>query len=214
MTYMSVAKGLNRFKRNKRGVTAVEYAAMLAVIAGVIIVPVADAGGNLQQIFCKMSGATGGAACPDTKASAPAVQPISFPSNVFVQNFSIIESGVGGIGQVAQAGPDGQTNSPILSFAFYDITSQQSPWGAVASSPAEAATLSAACAAGSAPLVGSGFPSGPANGVPVVTTISSTSQSQLNTLGDNPSFYAGLPPFIKAPTFSASDSVVTCYAPK
>jgi len=71
---------LMSFKRNRRGVTGVEYGVLLALIAGIIIVPVATMGTSVQQIFCKTGGVLGGAACPDAQAATtPGAGKTPFP---------------------------------------------------------------------------------------------------------------------------------------
>jgi Flp pilus assembly pilin Flp len=73
---------LTSFKRNRRGVTGIEYGVLLALIAGLVIVPVAAMGTSVQQIFCQMGGVLGGAACPDASASAgtPGAGEVPFPN--------------------------------------------------------------------------------------------------------------------------------------
>ncbi len=219
MTYMNVTKGLNRFKRGKRGVTAIEYAMLLALIAGVIIVPVANAGGNLQQIFCKMSGAIGGTACAD------AAPPISFPAT---QAFYISGSGFPGAIDLAnssfelgfvvspldtsgnpifQSGPftSGPATAPQTFATFSPTNAPGSPWGSITDNSTTLAALQAACKSGTSPV--GGFATGPASGVPVVTSLSQTSAAELSALGDNPAQYIGPS---TPPTFASTDSVITC----
>ncbi len=49
--------------RGDRGVTAVEYALILALIAGVIIVVVTTLGTDIQNAFCTVTKSLGGGAC-------------------------------------------------------------------------------------------------------------------------------------------------------
>lgn len=60
---------LSAFKRNRRGVTATEYGVLLALVAGLIIVPVTELGGNVKQAVCEVGGSIGGAPCPDANAA-------------------------------------------------------------------------------------------------------------------------------------------------
>lgn len=55
---------------DKKGVTGIEYGMLLALIAAVVIVPVASSGASVRQIFCQVGGSIGGTACADASASA------------------------------------------------------------------------------------------------------------------------------------------------
>ncbi len=54
------------FSRGDRGVTAVEYALILALIAGVIIVVVTTLGTDIRTEFCNVTKSLGGGSCGTT----------------------------------------------------------------------------------------------------------------------------------------------------
>lgn len=213
---------LSRFKRSRRGVTGVEYGMLLALIAAVVIVPVINIGVGTKQIFCEMGGAIGGAACPDAQASTtPAVQAIDFQQTAIPNirpSDSIYSTSTGDlsgviVGPSAEAmypsGPLGPTytstgNQSLATFSASNASG--SPWGAITDNSGSLAAFSAACSAGTAPAASvREVPAGPAGGIPVVTSISSTPAAELQTLQ-----YGAQ---TSGASFSAGDSVVTCYAP-
>lgn len=224
---------LTRFKLARRGVTGVEYAMLLSLIAAVIIVPVISLGGGTEQIFCNMGGAIGGAACPDSSASTspPGTIPIVFPTGNKLEDepgptADIMTSSVSAYGYVF--GPNNSQYFGNDGMYVYDYSSGGTasvvaftstpggPWGAITPNSAALAAMTTACENGTAPIPG--YNSGPAGGVPVVTTLGATSQTELSALGDNPSEDVSTAPPAYSyetppPSFSSSSQVLTCYAP-
>jgi Flp/Fap pilin component. len=220
--------------RDKAGVTGVEYAMLLSLIAAVVIVPVISTGASLQQIFCNMGGAIGGAACADASAAAtspPGTSPLIFPTGntveeqpgptanilanadeaygfVFTPNNSLY-FGNNGM-DTYQYSSDGTAS--VVAFS----SASGAPWGAITPDPAALANMETACENGTAPI--QGYNAGPTGGVPVVTTIGGTSQQELSALGDNPDEDVSTAPApysseTPAPVFAPTSQVLTCYAP-
>lgn len=207
---------------DRKGVTSIEYAMLLSLIAAVVIVPVVSTGASLQQIFCTMGGAIGGAACADASAATtptPTAVPIVFPPAADIaMSINAMSASAGFLRMDEYAeGSDTEVTGTILTTSQtgvpYSVTSPISivsfgsgspgPWGAIADNSADLALMNAACAGGASPLSTFGVPAGPVGGVPVVTSIANAPPGELKMLGYDDS----------ALNFSGSDSVVTCSAP-
>jgi Flp pilus assembly pilin Flp len=212
--------------RGQRGVTAVEYGMLLALIVGVIFAVVVRLGDNTRVLYCEMAqdvAVAGGAPSYHfspallSEGCTPAVQPISFPATVvrfsgeFGNNgiidgdFGDLEDPIGEIFDVA--GTTDYSPAGVQSFVqYYGQTGGGSPWAAVSATPATTAALESACATSSVPFPTSNVSfAGPPLGVAETTTIASTGAAELQTLGDDPSEYTGgyIPPF------NPTESVVT-----
>jgi len=221
-------------KRNKRGITAIEYGVLLALVAGVIFAGVTRLGDNTRVLYCEMAqdvAVAGGA--PDMKFSpalfaagcSPAVQPIAFPytavrwsgefgnPGIIYGDGGYLEDPIGEVFDVTDS--PGYSSAGTQSFVQYGDGTAGFPWAAVAATPAEAKLLQSACVNGTTAFpsdVGS-FP-GPTLGVAQTTTIATTGAAELQSLGDDPSEYLGVNSGALVPSFAPTQPVVTCYAPK
>ena len=206
--------------RDKAGVTGVEYAMLLSLIAAVVIVPVISTGASLQQIFCNMGGAIGGAACADASAATtPAVQAIAFPQTSVAnigpsdQLFDTSTGSLDGViispaaASIYPVGPFGTSysstgNESIVTFG----SGTDSSWGAIVDNAPALDALKSACSAGVVPAPSvHQVPAGPAGGVAIVTSIGDTPTNELDSL------QYGAP--TSGSSFSSTESVVTCAAP-
>lgn len=205
--------------RDKKGVTGVEYAMLLSLIAAVVVVPVASSGTGLQQIFCTMGGAVGGAACADASAAPPATLPITFPQTSVAnigpsdQIFATSTGSLDGViispaaASIYPVGPFGTSysstgNESIVTFG----SGTDSSWGAIVDNAPALDALKSACSAGVVPAPSvHQVPAGPAGGVAIVTSIGDTPTNELDSL------QYGAP--TSGSSFSSTESVVTCAAP-
>lgn len=208
-----------RLIRAKKGVTGIEYGMLLALIGAVILVPVISTGASLQQIFCNMGGAIGGAACPDASAAPPATLPITFPQTSVAnigpsdQLFATSTGSLDGViispaaASIYPIGPFGTSysstgNESIATFG----NGTGSPWGAIVDNAPALDALKSACSAGVVPATSvHQVPAGPPGGVAIVTSIGDTPTNELDSLQYGTATAGS--------NFSSSDSVVTCAAP-